>query len=133
MKSVKKQWGYTYWYGRKIKRTTYTLEICEDGTIKRNGKKLVQHGCVGDSDLDMIVNVDAFIEVEKNYSHPTHYWVDDLMAKAGFVAGDPSQFSSPVVYHKDGNRLNCSAENLEWCDSSDQKYIDYRNSWKTKK
>ncbi len=114
-----------------MKDSTYTLEIFEDGTIKRNGKKLFQHDCVGDSDTDRIVNVDAFIEVYKNYSHPAHYKVDDLMAKAGFVSGDPSHFNSPVVYHKDGDRKNCRADNLEWMESDDPRYIDYRNSWKT--
>ena len=49
------------------------------------------------------------------------------MAKAGYVDGNKLQFKNPVILHKDGDYKNCASDNLEWCDSSDQRYIDYYN------
>ena len=53
--------------------------------------------------------------------------VDDLMATAGFVGGDPSGMKCPKVLHKDHDMLNFNADNLEWAELSGKEYQDYVN------
>ena len=49
------------------------------------------------------------------------------MAAAGYVDGNKLQFKNPVILHKDGDYMNCKSSNLEWCEKTDPRYIDYYN------
>ena len=51
--------------------------------------------------------------------------VDDLMAAAGFVGGDPSGMKCPKVLHKDYDMMNFDAGNLEWAELSGADYQNY--------
>lgn len=51
--------------------------------------------------------------------------MDALMAAAGYVAGERSDFTNPRILHKDNDWLNFKSDNLEWCDQSDPRYNDY--------
>jgi hypothetical protein len=52
--------------------------------------------------------------------------VEKIMKSAGFVNGDDALFKNPVILHRDFDRLNFSADNLEWVENTDQRYIDYQ-------
>lgn len=132
MNSYKMTREYRYWVNRKPKTSTYELTIFEDGTIKQGNTEL-SHICqIGDCDTDRIVNILPHVYVTRKHTGKASFTVDELMATAGFVSGDKSQFMMPRVYHKDWDRLNCKSDNLEWIDERDPKFIDYMNSWKTK-
>ena len=47
------------------------------------------------------------------------------MRVVGFVGGDIMVLNDPVILHKDNNRLNNAASNLEWVERTDQRYVDY--------
>lgn len=51
--------------------------------------------------------------------------VDDIMAAACYVGGDPSGMMCPKVLHKDHDMLNYDSENLEWAEFSSPEYQDY--------
>jgi len=51
--------------------------------------------------------------------------MDDLMAAACFVGGDPTGMMCPKVLHKDHDMLNFDSGNLEWAEFSSPEYQDY--------
>lgn len=51
--------------------------------------------------------------------------MDNLMATAGYVEGEKQDFANPRILHKDYDWLNFDSSNLEWCDASDQRYLNY--------
>lgn len=52
--------------------------------------------------------------------------VDKVFEDLGLVKGDKSQFATPVILHINNDYLDYSAHNLEWCDSYDQRYLDFK-------
>ena len=102
-----------------------------DGRIYQKGKKCHVTDDLYDSDMDLFVPMPPYIRYEyKNYWKKTETAkldVEDAMAAAGYVDGNKLQFKNPVILHKDGDYMNCSSNNLCWCDASAQKYIDYYN------
>ena len=81
--------------------------------------------------MDLFVPMPTYIRYEvKNAYGKTERplkFVEDAMAAAGYVDGNKLQFKNPVILHKDGDYMNCSSNNLEWCDACDPLYIDYYN------
>ena len=102
-----------------------------DGRIYQKGKKCHITDDLYDSDMDLFVPMPPYIRYEyKNHWKKTETAkldVEDAMAAAGYVDGNKLQFKNPVILHKDGDYMNCSSNNLEWCDASDPLYIDYYN------
>lgn len=56
--------------------------------------------------------------------------IDEYMGKAGYVHGDKTKLKNPVIWHRDGDGMNCNADNLEWIEADDQRYIDYKKALK---
>lgn len=60
-------------------------------------------------------------------SKPTHYHAHRLVAQ--YFVPNPKPETYNEVNHKDGNRTNNNADNLEWCD---RKYnTHYSRTWET--
>ncbi len=62
-------------------------------------------------------------------SKTTNHLIHRLVAEA-FI---PNPNNLPEVNHKDGNKLNNTVSNLEWCSSSDNLYHAYKLGLKHKK
>ena len=112
-------------------KMNHGIVVHRDGRIYQKGKKCHVIDDLYDSDTDLFVPMPPYIRYEyKSHWKKTEITkidVEELMAKAGYVDGNKLQFKNPVILHKDGDYKNCASDNLEWCDSSDQRYIDYYN------
>lgn len=102
------------WMGRSV-------TVLRSGEVMSEGiaLPLVDHFHDVPTDCERFVQ-NAFVVVGK-----LNLPVDDLMALAGFVGGDPTQMNGPRVLHKDHDMMNFKAENLEWAELSGKEYHDY--------
>ena len=116
-----------------VVRVCENLEVHNNGSIYFKGKKLSVCKEIGDADTDTIrpiwphVEFDVYNKRYKRY-YTQHEKVDTLMGVAGFVSGDRSKFKYPSILHKDNDYLNFNADNLEWVDETDKRYIKYYNT-----
>ena len=112
-------------------KLAHRIVVHKDGRIYQKGKKCHVTDDLYDSDMDLFVPMPPYIRYEyKNHWKKTEtdkLDVEDAMAVAGYVDGNKLQFKNPVILHKDGDYMNCSSNNLEWCNASDQRYIEYYN------
>ena len=53
--------------------------------------------------------------------------MDDLMAAAGYVSGDPTGMWAPKVVHKDHDMMNFDSDNLEWGEFAGPEFQDYKD------
>ena len=105
------------------------LTVHRDGTVSDKNQKIPMEISIYDPDTDLL----WAIQPRVSYYRPNRWKreerqraaLDGLMAASGYVAGERYQFSNPVILHIDQNWLNFDSSNLEWCDASDQRYIDY--------
>ena len=115
----------------KKTKLRHSIVVHKDGRIYQKGKKCHVTDDLYDSDMDLFVPMPPYIRYEyKNYWKKTETAkldVEDAMAAAGYVDGNKQQFKNPVILHKDGDYKNCASDNLQWCDASDESYIDYYN------
>jgi len=111
------------------------LIVHKDGTIwSENGTRYQVHDSHYDSDTDLWRCVEPFIKLSVGnnpYGKTVH--VEELMKESGFVNGDDAAFTSPVILHSDMDFMNCSADNLEFVEETDQLYIDYQAKKKADK
>lgn len=105
------------------------LTVHKDGTIEDNGVNLPLEISQYDPDTNLFWSIEPKIsyyrsnrwgKVEKKSDQ-----LDALMARAGYIEGEFNSFPNPRILHKDGDWLNHESSNLEWCDASDQRYLDY--------
>lgn len=112
-------------------KMNHGIVVHRDGRIYQKGKKCHVIDDLYDSDTDLFVPMPPYIRYEyKSHWKKTEITkidVEELMAKAGYVDGNKLQFKNPVILHKDGDYKNCASNNLQWCDASDESYIDYYN------
>lgn len=112
-------------------KMNHGIVVHRDGRIYQKGKKCHVIDDLYDSDTDLFVPMPPYIRYEyKSHwkkTETTKIDVEELMAKAGYVDGNKLQFKNPVILHKDGDYKNCASNNLQWCDASDESYIDYYN------
>lgn len=115
-KSIKDFCGYYINHNGEIKSTNAfkgTKEIILKGSVSNKGYKIVN-----------------LMNCGKVYSRTIH----KLLAQA-FI---PNPNNLPCINHKDGNKLNNSLDNLEWCDYGYNEKEAYRlklkkPAWKGKK
>lgn len=108
------------------------------------------------------VNKSGDITVDGNSTFPLYYWksqtpgmlhvgepfvyvkagdgvhslrvnIDEIMRDAGFIQGDDAGMSAPVILHRDGDWLNFAKDNLEWCESTDPRYISFSKNKRAEK
>ena len=114
----------------ELKRKHYlSLFVTSDGEVF-DGKGLLHLVTViGDADTNRMVAIEPYVRYTR-----TNRWgkreekpvdVDDLMAETEFVNGDELTMKNPGVLHKDMNYLNYKANNLEWVEKDDPRYIAY--------
>lgn len=112
-------------------KLAHGIVVHKDGRIYQKGKKC--HVCddLYDSDMALFAPMPPYIRYEvKNAYGKTERplkFVEDAMAAAGYVYGNKLQFKNPVILHRNGDYTDCASANLEWCEKTDPKYIDYYN------
>lgn len=112
------------WYkNRKIKAT-------KKGQIKQGSKELPLVDYMYNPDLDWtrhfpnpIVNYEEKDSWGKSQRKSKK--ADEIFEDFGFVNGDKSKFSNPVILHRNNDYRDYSSDNLEWCDASDPRYKYY--------
>lgn len=108
--------------------------VYKRGTVKQNGRELPVRSSSFDGDVDLLrpiipqVSYSHYIKEWKRYED-RHIDMDELMDRVGYIAGNKKAHLKPKVLHKDHDQMNFASDNLEWVDESDQRWIDYKNSW----
>ena len=106
------------------------LTVTKEGKVFYGGQEECISDCIGDSDTDLICCIDPYISNPKGRGK---LWMDDLMAEAGYVAGEKYDFSNPVILHNDNDPMNFHSDNLEYVEDTDTRYIEYKKKkyeWK---
>ena len=105
-----------YAYGR-------FLEVFSSGTVLDGGQML--HVCDGwfDADLNLYYPSSPYVSIDGRKKT----YMDDLMRACGYVQGDDANLRSPVILHRNLDYMDFASNNLEWVESSDQRYIDYQS------
>lgn len=109
------------------------LTIANGGEVLKNGVKVPMCDCIGDTDTDLMRCIDPYVS---NPEGRGKLWMDDLMAAAGYVAGEKYNFSNPVILHKDNDPMNFHNDNLEYVEATDTRYKKYQKrveEWKHKR
>lgn len=112
----------------KVKLTN-GLTVHKDGSVFDGIQELNHQICIFDSDTNLFFAIQPIVR----YRRPNQWNrivelktnIDSLMAGAGYVGGEKYDFTNPRILHKDYDWLNFDSTNLEWCDASDQRYLDY--------
>lgn len=83
----------------------------------------------GDGDTNRIVAIEPKVCYRRKnqwgVSDDKSAFIDDLMAAAEFVDGDPSLLVRPRVLHKNMDYLDFHADNLEWVEENSVEYQEY--------
>jgi hypothetical protein len=112
-------------------KLAHGIVVHKDGRIYQKGKKLPVGKEIYDRDTDLRIPTEPFVRYEwKNRwkkTETTRIDVEDAMAAAGYVDGNKQQFKNPVILHRNGDYMDCSSGNLEWCENTDPRYIEYYN------
>ena len=121
---------YHYQYNPNPTKTIawngHLLTIHRDGRIFEGVNEKYISDCMGDADTDLMVCITPHIALPKrDHWSPERVFVDELMKIAGYVQGDDAVLMNPVILHKDLDWMNFDTSNLEWVESSDQRYHDY--------
>ena len=106
-----------YFYG-------VTFEVGKDGSVKIDGKTAKVYDSVYDSDTHLeVCSSGPFIYLpQKGSIDDKRVLIESLMAEAGYVQGDDADLKHPMVLHKNNDYMNCSSENLEWTEVTDERY-----------
>ena len=112
-------------------KLAHGIVVHKDGRIYQKGKKLPVGKEIYDRDTDLRIPTEPFVRYEwKNRwkkTETTRIDVEDAMAAAGYVDGNKLQFKNPVILHRNGDYMDCSSGNLEFCENTDPRYIEYYN------
>lgn len=114
----------TWYKNRKIKAT-------KKGIIKQGTHDLPFIHYLYDSDLDWTYHKPepwVMYEEQNRWGKTERHRIsaDKVFEDLGLVNGNKSKYASPVILHLNNDYLDYRSENLEWCDASDQRYLDFR-------
>lgn len=104
----KEEWRETEYEGVYVSNTGRVMQ--DERDIKRKDGRTIHL-----PEREIAVTEDDYLRVKLHCPDGSHNCkLHRLMAKA-FI---PNPNNYPVVNHKDGNKLNCNLDNLEWCTSA---------------
>ena len=96
------------------------IALTPDGTAK-NGNVVEGVGyCCFDPDTNLTFSKAPFIRPSRR-----DFNLEKMMIEAGFIQGDDSTLTNPVILHIDNDWKNISGNNLIWVERSDPRYVDY--------
>lgn len=108
------------------------INVNKNAQITQDGQVVSLEDYFYDPDLDWtfhIVNTRVrlrfYIAKWKRYEDD-RINVDEIMEDFGKIAGNKADFAKPVVLYKNHDYLDTTPGNMEWCDESDQRYIDFK-------
>ncbi len=107
------------------------IKVQKDGTITQNKEVLRPYYHFYDSDLDWdyhwgTAKIDYTVKNAYNRYERRSIAADKVMEDFGFVSGNKAQFQNPVVLHTNNDFTDFTPGNLEWCESTDPRYVAYR-------
>ena len=106
-------------YGNKI-------TVFKDGRVEMDGKPMMIHDSMFDSDTDLEVFMGPHIAVPRSGSiYQERVYMDRIMKAAGYVQGDDAIFQHPIILHLDNDVMNWAADNLMWVESTDERLEEY--------
>lgn len=108
----------------KLSGYSLTLEVGKDGSVKMGGKAAKVYDSFYDSDVELeLCSSGPFIYLpQKGSLYDKRVFIDDLMCEAGYIQGDDADLQYPMILHKDNDYMNCSSENLEFVELTDERY-----------
>ena len=98
-----------------------SLTVTNSGEVLQGNQKLQQLDYLYDSDTDSHACIRPHVKINGK-----RYFIEDLVDAARYVHGDKYSMTDPVILHKDHDRNNFNSDNLEWVESTDSKYIAYK-------
>lgn len=116
---------------RKLEREAWCknckIMVLQDGTIMQDGQVLNKIGQIDDADMGWIYHKPYHWIKYRIKNHWENYDdksinVDEIFDDLGFIDDYRSEFSNPVILHRNNNYEDYSMGNLEWCDASDDRY-----------
>lgn len=114
-----------------INHSTYT--VMRDGSVKQDGKYVPIQKSFFNPDNNLHIPM-AWPKVSiankfcGGMTTHTEMDMDQVMANAGYVDGNPKSFENPAVLHKDHNLYNFYSRNLAWCERYGTDYRNYIDS-----
>lgn len=124
-----------YLQQRAIKRKElwykqYKITVDKNGVIKQDKKPLSIIDYMYDRDLNWTYHY-TNPWVQYSYKNPWGRYeskslkAEEIMIDFGFVAGNKANFTNPAVLHINNDYMDFTPGNLEWCDKTDQPYLDF--------
>ncbi len=102
------------WMGRVV--TVFKM-----GKVKYNGQDLPVEDHYHDPDTDC----DRYVHKPFVKAAGLQLSMDDMMAAASYVGGDPAGMKCPMVLHIDFDPLNFDSSNLIWAERTSDEYMEY--------
>ena len=100
-----------------------TLVIMKNGTEET--AQIRERWLDEDLDLVWIHKTPKVYTFETNRYGPEMHDIEEWMNQAGYIDGDQSKLNDPAILHKDYDVCNFKSENLEWCEKTDPRYVEY--------
>lgn len=125
-----------YLQQRTIKRKElwykkHKITVNKKGEILQDKKPLSIIDYIYDSDLNWTFHyTDPWVRY--SYKNPWGRYVserlyaEEILIDFGFVAGNKANFTDPVVLHINNDYMDFTPGNLEWCDKSDPRYVNFK-------
>lgn len=106
---------------KRIEWMGKTVTVFKTGNVKHKGVDL----SVEDHYHDMVTDCDHFVHKPFLKVAGVQLSMDDVMAAASYVGGDPSGMTCPMVLHIDFDPLNFDSNNLLWAERTSEEYMEY--------
>lgn len=96
------------------------LTVKRNGEIEEYNQPLHISRSFFDGDTDSWQSFKPYVRIDGHL----HY-VEEILDTAGFIQGDDTVLSHPVVLHKDLDWQNVDSSNMEWVEQTDPRWTAY--------